>query len=140
LFSIKETRRSCSSTTLQWLKAADADTRYCLYRRKETVHYLEELVSKHANLCSGKMPETDLVGCYTHFADRQMNVNQPSKGYLSVADDYSSDDIDGIIETTDGLGENEGVLLEVLLGFNNAGAVFEIRYNVDCDNMLNSSS
>uniref|UniRef100_A0A0M3IBD8 NDNF_C domain-containing protein n=1 Tax=Ascaris lumbricoides TaxID=6252 RepID=A0A0M3IBD8_ASCLU len=98
--SIKETRRSCSSTTLQWLKAADADIRYCLYRRKETVHYLEELVSKHANLCSGKMPETDLVGCYTHFADRQMNLNQPSKGYLSVADDYGSDDIDGIIETT----------------------------------------
>lgn len=64
------------------------------------MHYLEELVSKHANLCSGKMPETDLVGCYTHFADRQMNLNQPSKGYLSVADDYGSDDIDGIIETT----------------------------------------
>ncbi|VDM28111.1 unnamed protein product [Toxocara canis] len=98
--SIKETRRSCSSTTLQWLKAADLEIRYCLYRRKESVHYVEELVSKHANLCSGRMPETDLIGCYTHFADRRSNVKNASKGYLSIADEYGSDDVDGIIETT----------------------------------------
>ncbi|VDK54816.1 unnamed protein product [Anisakis simplex] len=66
--SIKETRRNCSSTTLQWLKASDAEIRYCLYKHQETAHYLEELVNRHTNLCSGRMPENDLVGCYTHLA------------------------------------------------------------------------
>ncbi|KAK0399568.1 hypothetical protein QR680_003112 [Steinernema hermaphroditum] len=62
--SIKEIRRTCDSTTLQWLRAFDGHVRYCLYRRKESVNYLEELVSKHANLCAGTLPEKDLVGCY----------------------------------------------------------------------------
>ncbi|TMS39368.1 hypothetical protein L596_005903 [Steinernema carpocapsae] len=82
--SIKEIRRTCDSTTLQWLRAFDTQVRYCLYRRKESVNYLEELVSKHANLCSGTLPEKDLVGCYNHFG-------KPSDSKAIV---------DGIIETT----------------------------------------
>ncbi|MFH4973802.1 hypothetical protein AB6A40_000511 [Gnathostoma spinigerum] len=128
--SMKETRRSCSSVTLQWLRAADAFVRYCLYRRKETVQFLEELVSKHINLCDGQMPSEDLVGCYDNkrsetikyygmenFEKRMNNTNGSAyssefdksdtamKGAGCISDEVDetinvANSMNGIIETT----------------------------------------
>ncbi|VDL71899.1 unnamed protein product [Nippostrongylus brasiliensis] len=84
--SVKVVRRSCSTATLQWLRSADEHAEYCVYMRRETANYLEELVSKASNLCKGGLESSEMVGCYSH--------RGPSLEALQ------QDDSIGLIETT----------------------------------------
>ncbi len=100
--------RACDSVTLQWLKSSGEHVRYCLYRRRESVNYLEELVSQHTDLCLGSLPEEQLVGCYDHDGTVATGGKAPLSGGLEVRrglfDDPDLDPgdevLDGIIETT----------------------------------------
>ncbi|CAD6191247.1 unnamed protein product [Caenorhabditis auriculariae] len=64
--SVKASSRTCSSATLQWLRAADPHVRYCVYKRRESANFLEQLVSKAGNLCEGGIASSELVGCFSH--------------------------------------------------------------------------
>lgn len=66
--SVKETGRTCSSTTLQWLRSG-GHARYCLYRRKESVNYFDDLIKQDTNHCVGTPSATELVGCFNDYAN-----------------------------------------------------------------------
>ncbi|CAI2350075.1 unnamed protein product [Caenorhabditis sp. 36 PRJEB53466] len=64
--SVKIVDRTCSSASIQWLRAHDSHVKYCVYRRRENSNFLEQLVSLADNLCEGGLSSSTLVGCYTH--------------------------------------------------------------------------
>ncbi|KAF1757870.1 hypothetical protein GCK72_014327 [Caenorhabditis remanei] len=64
--SVKIVDRSCSSASIQWIRAHDSHVKYCVYKRKENSNFLEQLVSLADNLCEGGLSSSTLVGCYTH--------------------------------------------------------------------------
>uniref|UniRef100_A0A914W2H1 Protein NDNF n=1 Tax=Plectus sambesii TaxID=2011161 RepID=A0A914W2H1_9BILA len=66
--SVKETGRTCSSTTLQWLRSG-GHARYCLYRRRESVNYLDDLIKQNTDHCVGSPPSTELVGCFNDYGN-----------------------------------------------------------------------
>ncbi|CCD83520.1 Protein NDNF C-terminal domain-containing protein [Caenorhabditis elegans] len=82
--SVKIVGRSCSSASIQWIRAHDSHVKYCVYRRREHSNFLEHLVSLADNLCEGGLSSSVLVGCYTH---------SPTS---------SEDDAQSLIETTIG--------------------------------------
>ncbi|CAJ0929016.1 unnamed protein product, partial [Mesorhabditis belari] len=90
--SVRVSRRTCQSTTLQWVRAPDDAIEYCLYKRLESARFLEHLVSKADDLCAGGL-SSSLVGCYS--------PRGPRKGReVRIPDDSSAEEQHtGLIET-----------------------------------------
>ncbi|KAH7715720.1 Protein NDNF-1 [Aphelenchoides avenae] len=82
--SVKETQRTCNSVTLQWMRSDEDATRYCLFRRKETANFLEELISRPANLCAEGMPLGDFVDCFQLGGTEPHNAFKTSNGLMQA--------------------------------------------------------
>ncbi|CAB3406125.1 unnamed protein product [Caenorhabditis bovis] len=89
--SVKIVGRTCTTASIQWLRALESNVKYCVYKRKENSNFLENLVSLVGNLCEGGLSSSTFVGCYTQSPSFSASLIETTIPNLEPASTYRFD-------------------------------------------------